>query len=401
MTSAQLEVTRDAATDLLTASILSAVRAVVPATRGKVALHEPQFNGNEWKYVKECLDTGWVSSVGSYVDRFEQMLSGRTGAAHVVATANGTAALHVCLQLVGVERGDEVVIPTLTFIATANAVSYMGATPHFVDSDPRTLGMDALKLNEHLRSIATVRDGMCVNDRTGAVIRAVMPMHTFGHPVDIDGLLEVCERWRVALVEDAAESLGSYYKGRHTGTFGRVAALSFNGNKVITTGGGGAIVTNDATLGKRAKHLTTTARVAHKWSFIHDEVGYNYLLPNLNAALGCAQLEQLDGFVESKRALAQHYIGAFGGVKDANILVEPAECRSNYWLNTLLLDRRVSIARDAVLDSLNSAGLMSRPAWTLMHKLPMYANCPRADVSCAEDLEARIINLPSSAALGG
>jgi perosamine synthetase len=399
MTNVQPVHARDSEGETLAASILAATRKVVPSARGNVVLHEPEFGGNEWKYVKECLDTGWVSSVGSYVDRFEQMLCALTGASFAVATTNGTSALHVCLLLVGVQRGDEVIIPTLTFVATANAVSYTGAVPHLVDCEESTLGIDAAKLDEHLRGVAQLREGHCVNRRTGAVIRAIVPMHTFGHPVDIDGLMEVCGRWNIAIVEDAAESLGSYYKGQHTGTFGRVAGLSFNGNKIVTTGGGGAILSNDGVLARRAKHLTTTARVAHRWSFLHDEVGYNYRLPNLNAALGCAQLEQLEGFIERKRVLAQRYTRAFEGVNGVTVMAEPPKCRSNFWLNTLLLDRHVCDRRDLVLEVLNAAGLMSRPVWILMHRLPMFAGCPRSDLSCAEEMESRIINLPSSSAL--
>ena len=380
-------------------AILDAVRRVIPAQRGATALHEPEFRGNEWGYVKECLDTGWVSSVGRFVDRFEGMLSTYTGARYAVATVNGTAALHVCLRLAGVERGDEVLVPALTFVATANAVSYLGATPHFVDSESRTLGLDAVKLEAYLHDLAEVRDGLCVNSRSGATIRAVVPMHTFGHPCDLDALVEVCARWNIALIEDSAESLGSWYKGRHTGTFGRLAALSFNGNKVVTTGGGGAILTNDPVLGQRAKHLTTTARVAHQWSVVHDDVGYNYRLPNLNAALGCAQLEQLPGFLERKRALAARYADALHGISGVKVLSEPKDCRSNYWLNAILLDRPDMANRDAVLRVLNDAGLMARPAWTLMPELPMYAGCPRMDLSVAESLVRRVVNLPSSPCL--
>jgi perosamine synthetase len=324
------------------------------------------------------------------------MLHDFTGAAHAVATINGTAALHICLQLVGVQRGDEVLIPTLTFIATANAVSYTGATPHFVDSEARTLGVDATKLEAYLREIAEIRDDSCRNRRTGAVIRALMPMHTFGHPVDLDAVIELCTRWHLALVEDAAESLGSWYHGRHTGNFGRAAGLSFNGNKIVTTGGGGAILTNDCDIGKLAKHLTTTARVAHHWSFIHDQVGYNYRLPNLNAALGCAQIERLPDFLARKRRLAERYIEAFRDVSGVTVMREPDNCLSNYWLNALLLDHADRTARDAILTALNDMGLMVRPVWTLMHWLPMYANCPRMDLSCAEALEQRIVNVPSS-----
>jgi perosamine synthetase len=377
------------------------VRAALPAAVEKPALHEPEFRGKEWEYVKECLDTGWVSSVGKYVDRFEDMLVACTGAKHAIATVNGTAALHMCLQLVGVRAGDEVLIPSLTFIATANAVSYAGATPHFVDSEVRTLGVDAAKLDGYLKDIAEIRDSTCVNRRTGAVIRALVPMHTFGHPADLDALAVLCDRWCIALVEDAAESLGSLYKNRHTGTFGRVSALSFNGNKVVTTGGGGAILTNDPEIGKLAKHITTTARVPHRWSFNHDQVGYNYRMPNLNAALGCAQLEQLPGFIERKRRLAVRYLDVFRGIPGVTMMHEPESCRSNYWLNALLLDRPDETTRDAVLEALNEAGIMARPVWTLMHRLPMHAVCPRMDLSIAESLERRIVNLPSSPFLVG
>jgi perosamine synthetase len=287
-------------------------------------------------------------------------------------------------------------MPALTFIATANAVSYSGAVPHFVDSEEITLGVDAARLERHLADVAEMVDGRCVNRRTGAVIRALMVMHVFGHPADLDALASLCERWGLVLIEDAAESLGSFYHGRHTGNVGRIAALSFNGNKVLTTGGGGAILTNDPELARRAKHLTTTARVAHRWNFIHDEIGYNYRLPNINAALGCAQLERLPGMLARKRALAERYIAAFSDVPGVRVLTEPGNSRSNYWLNTIVLDPAHSGDHGAVLTALNDANYMSRPLWTLMHQLPMYAACPRADLSVAEGLARRVINLPSS-----
>lgn len=380
--------------------VQAAVRIVIGEAMPRVALHEPEFAGREWDYVKECLDTGWVSSVGSYVDRFEADLAAYTGAAHVTATSNGTAALHICLLLAGVTANDEVLIPSLTFIATANAVSYAGARPHFVDSESTSLGVDAAKLDDYLRDIAEVVDGVCVNRRTGAPLRALVAMHVFGHPCDLDALCELAQRWRLVLIEDAAESLGSYYHGRHTGTFGHVSALSFNGNKIITTGGGGAVMTDDIALGRRAKHLTTTARVPHRWSFLHDEVGYNYRLPNLNAALGCAQMERLGSMLERKRRLAARYEQAFAAVRGAKFLSEPAGTSSNYWLNAILLDAEHEASRDELLAALNDAGYMSRPIWTLMHRLPMYAACPRMDLSMAQQLEARVLNLPSSARLG-
>lgn len=381
---------------MLADRIVSAVKLVLGESDNLIALHEPEFRGQEWEYLKDCLDTGWVSSVGSYVDRIEADLARITGVERAIAVANGTAALHICLKVVGVMPGDEVLLPDLTFIATANAVSYAGATPHFVDSEDRTLGLDAARLDAYLGDIAKVRDGVCYNARSGAVIRALVVMHVFGHPCDMEALERVAERWRLPIVEDAAESLGSLYKGQHTGGRGRVSALSFNGNKVVTTGGGGAILTNDAELGRRAKHLTTTARVPHRWNFIHDEVGYNYRMPNLNAALGCAQLEQLDDMIARKRLLAERYAAAFAGVEGVRFLLEPDGSRSNYWLNAIVLDDADLGVRDLVLERLNDAGYMSRPIWTLMHRLPMYSASPRADLATAERLEATVINLPSS-----
>ena len=377
-------------------AVIAALRTALSRKHGDIAIHEPWFIGNEWGYVRDCLDTGWVSSSGKYVDRFEADLVAYTGAKHAVAVVNGTAALHICLKLAGVQPGDEVVIPALTFIATANAVSYCGATPHFADSANATLGLDPDKLSDYLGDIAEVRGDTCINRKTGATIRAVVPMHTFGHPVEIERLLEVAARFRLEVVEDAAESLGSFYKDRHTGTFGMVSALSFNGNKVVTTGGGGAMLTNDDTLARHAKHLSTTARLPHKWSFIHDEVGYNYRLPNINAALGCAQLEQLPGFVRRKRELAAAYRNALAGVSGLSFFTEPACARSNYWLNALVLDQASAGYRDGLLDAFNAQGIMARPVWTLMHRLPMYQSCPRMPLGTAEDLERRLINIPSS-----
>lgn len=378
--------------------IVFAIRSVVGD--GVLALHEPRFNGNEWVYLKECLDSTFVSSVGKFVDRFEDDLANFTGAKRAVAVVNGTAALHVALRLAGVETGDEVLLPALTFIATANAVAYCQATPHFVDSDERSLGMDAVALREYLSSIAEIRKNQCVNRSTGRVIRAMVPMHTFGHPVDIDALLAIAHDFHLQLIEDAAESLGSTVCGQHTGTFGLMGTLSFNGNKTITTGGGGAILTNDVELGKRAKHITTTAKLPHRWSFVHDEVGFNYRLPNLNAALGCAQLEQLPGFLHDKRRLFKQYQAAFSNVPGVHLVAEPAGCNSNYWLQTLLLDATHADQRDAVLAATNDASLMTRPIWALMNRLPMYANAPRAPLPMAESLEQRVINIPSSSGLG-
>jgi perosamine synthetase len=379
--------------------VLAAVRAALPASEGGVSLHEPEFRGQEWAYLKDCLDTGWVSSVGAYVDRIERDLQAITGAAHAVATSNGTAALDICLRLVGVKPGDEVLVPALTFVATANAVAYQGATPHFVDSETTTLGVDPARLDAYLSEIARIDGDVCINTRTGAPIRALMVMHVFGHPCDLDGLAGVAARWKLALVEDAAEGLGSYWHGRHVGNVGVVSALSFNGNKIVTTGGGGAILTNDPALGRRAKHLTTTARTPHKWSFVHDEVGWNYRMPNLNAALGCAQLERLPDMLARKAVLARRYEDAFRDVEGVRLLTARLGSQVNHWLNALILNRPDMAVRDALLDALNNAGFMARPLWTLMHRLPMYADCPRDALPVAEALEASVINLPSSAKL--
>ncbi|TLS50579.1 LegC family aminotransferase [Paenibacillus antri] len=385
----------------LSNDIIAALRKALPNTDNAFTpLHEPTFRGNEWTYVKECIDTGWVSSVGSYVTRIEEMIAEITGAKYAVAVVNGTAALHVALLLAGVMPGDEVLLPALTFVATANAVRYTGAVPHFVDIDSATLGVDARKLGNYLYEIAERRSDGWYNKGTGARLRAVVPMHTFGHPADLEPLQRICERFGLVLVEDAAESLGSYYKGKHTGTFGTIAALSFNGNKIVTTGGGGAILTDDQAIARRAKHLTTTAKLPHAWEYSHDEIGFNYRMPNLNAALGCAQLEQLPRFLESKRALYLKYEQAFSAVEGVSLFKEPEYASSNYWLQTLILDESAASARDVILELTNQAGLMTRPAWKLMTHLPMYAGCPSMDLSVSRSLEARIINIPSGSALG-
>jgi perosamine synthetase len=351
------------------------------------------FEGREIAYLTECIETGWVSSVGKFVDRFEQELAAFTGTRRAVAVANGTVALHACLRLAGVEPGDEVLVPTLTFVGTVNPIAYAGAIPHFVDSEEATLGVDPDKLAAYLET--TLAENGPRNRNSGQRVRALVVMHTYGHPARLHELAEVCERFGLVLIEDAAESLGSYYRGTHTGNTGRLAALSFNGNKTVTTGGGGAILTNDEALGTLAKHLTTTAKQPHRWAFNHDMVGYNYRMPNINAALGCAQLEQLPGFLQAKRALATRYMETFRDVPGGRVFTEPRECRSNYWLNVLLLDPEVESLRDAVLDATNSAGVTTRPAWTLMHRLPMFASAPRMDLGTAESIERRLINIPS------
>lgn len=382
--------------DINLAEILQTIRTVIKNDSGVIGLHEPFFAGNEWSYVKECLDTRWVSSVGKYVDLFEEKLAEFTGVKRAIAIVNGTSALHICLKLVGVKENDEVLMPALTFIATANAVSYCGAVPHFVDSEMMTLGLDAKKLHQYLEEIAKVENGQCFNKRTGRRIKAVVPMHTFGHPVDLDLLVAVCEEFKIELVEDAAESMGSYYKGKHTGNWGKVSAVSFNGNKVITTGGGGAILTNDLELGNLAKHLTTQAKLPHKWEFSHDMIGYNYRMPNMNAALGCAQLEQLPQFLERKRNLATRYQKGFQDIKGVTFFVEPEFTHSNYWLNAILLKPEFADRRDGLLAVAHENGILARPVWNLMYTLPMFKACPKMDCQIAESIFARIINIPSS-----
>ncbi|MBI5461122.1 MAG: LegC family aminotransferase [Gammaproteobacteria bacterium] len=381
------------------APILSALESVLGSAR-PVALHQPHFAGREWDYVKDCLDTGWVSSVGAYVTRLETALQDYTGVAHALAVVNGTAALHVCCLLAGVIAGDEVLLPTLTFVATANAVSYCGATPHLVDVSPVTLGVDAIRLAAYLEDIAELRGDTCYNRTTGHPLRALIVMHTFGHPAELDALAELCRRYRIVLIEDAAEALGSFYRDQHVGQWGLLSAVSFNGNKIVTTGGGGAVLTNDAALAQRARHLTTTAKQPHPWAFVHDQVAYNYRLPNLNAALGCAQLEQLPDFVSRKRALAQRYQHAFAAVAAGHIVNEPQDTRSNYWLNVLQLHPAYGHLRDALLETCQARGILVRPAWELMHRLPMYRDCPRMDMSTAEHLERHLVCLPSSVDTG-
>jgi perosamine synthetase len=380
-------------------SVLHAVAEVLGPAGDTRLLHEPYFPEQAWTYVKECLDTRWVSSAGKYVSAFENRLAEITGAKRAVAVVNGTAALQVSLTLAGVNREDEVICPSLTFVATANAISHCGAVPHFVDVCEERLAISPAALQNRLQEIATKEGGRVVNRETGRRIGAVCLMHCFGHPADLDALSEVCEDFGLPLVEDAAESLGSSYKGRHTGRHGLIAAVSFNGNKIVTTGGGGAILTDRDDLADRAKHLTTTGKLPHPWQFNHDTVAWNYRLPNLNAALGLAQLEVLDKLLLAKRELARRYEQAFAKLEFARFLKEPADSQSNYWLNALVLLPEYAGVQEELLEALNQAGFQSRPLWTPMHHLPMYRHCPRADLSTTDSLFQRIINVPSSATL--
>ena len=368
-------------------------RVIGPAP---VALHEPYFEGNELEYLKECIDSTYVSSIGKFVDRFEDELVNFTGAKYAISTVNGTSALQIALLLAGVQNGDEVLMPALTFVATANAAVYCNANPHFVDSEESTFGIDAGKLNEYLLANSELRGGLCVNKNTGRIVRALVPMHAFGHPSNLSDLIQVARDFKLVLVEDAAESLGSYYKGQHTGTFGLLGTLSFNGNKTITTGGGGAILTNSAELAKQAKHLTTTAKISHAWEYRHDQVGYNYRMPNLNAALGCAQIEQLPSKLAAKRKLFENYREAFENFSGVSLFEEPQNCSSNYWLQTLLLDIDNTDEFESILHATNIAGYITRPAWSLFSELDPFKNFPLADLSTAQLLSRRIINIPSN-----
>lgn len=379
--------------------IVDFIRSHYEAKDGEtVMLHAPTFAGNEKKYLNECIDSTFVSSVGPFVDRFEKEIAEFTGAAKAVVCVSGTNALHMAMMLVGVERDDEVLTQALTFIATCNAISYIGAHPVFIDVDLDTMGLSPYALERWLDENAEMRHGECFNKITGRRVKACVPMHTFGHPVRLDEIVDICRRWNIELVEDAAESIGSYYKGRHTGTFGRVGAISFNGNKTITTGGGGMLLFQDEELGKYAKHITTQAKVPHRWAFVHDHIGYNYRMPNINAALGCAQLEQIDRFLESKRATAQAYIDYFAtephGIR---FMKEPVGTKSNYWLNAVLLPDRE--AQQAFLEYTNDHGVMTRPVWELMNRLTMFKDAQTDGLKNTIYLADRIVNIPSSVKL--
>jgi len=376
------------------AGIVDFIKSLYPRHESVVPLHAPLFAGNEKKYLDECIDSTFVSSVGKFVDRFEEMLVEFTGSKYAVATVNGTSALHIALKLAGVNEQSEVITQPLTFVATCNAISYCGARPVFVDVDRDTMGMSPDSLESFLKEHTDLQNGIRVNKTTKKKIAAVVPMHTFGHPCRIEEIADICREYGIALVEDAAESLGSRYRGRHTGTFGRLGAFSFNGNKIITSGGGGAIVTDDETLAKRAKHLTTTAKVPHPYEYVHDEIGYNYRMPNLNAALLTAQMEQLDGFIRNKRELASIYSEFFAEKEGVELVMEPEGAVSNYWLQALILTDKD--ARDAFLTCTNENGIMCRPVWRLMNRLDMFADAQCASLENAIWLEERVVNIPSS-----
>ena len=381
-------------------NILYAINTVLPPGKN-YPLHEPVFTGNEKKYLLDCIDSGFVSSVGQYVNEFEDKVKEFTQSRYAVATVNGTSALHISYLLAGIQPKDEVLVPTLTFVATVNAISFCQAIPHFVDSCDPHLGIDVKKLEQYLTENTTIKDKNCFNRQTGRRIKALVAVHVYGMPGEIDAMMDLCRKFHLELIEDAAESLGSYYQGRHTGNFGLAGVISFNGNKTITTGGGGMILLNDKDRAAFAKHLTTTAKTSSGTFFSHDRIGFNYRLPNLNAALGCAQMESLPDFLARKRTLAGAYETAFNKVEGVSLLTETNDVKSNFWLNTLLLDQPDASVLETILSETNVIGIQTRPAWRLMHNLPMFKQCPAMNLDGAVALEKRIINLPSSPNLPG
>lgn len=359
-----------------------------------IPLHEPTFIGNEKKYLNDCIDSTFVSSVGKYVDEFERCLALYVGAKYAIATVNGTSALHVCLKLAHVDENCEVITQALSFVATANAIVYSNADPIFLDVSKKTMGLCPKALLDFLEKNTFMdKSGNCINNKTKKIIKACIPMHTFGHPCKVDKIVAICEKYNITVIEDAAESLGSFYKNKHTGTFGKMGAFSFNGNKIITTGGGGMIVTNDEALAKKAKHITTTAKVPHRWEYCHDEVGYNYRMPNLNAALGLAQLENLNRFVFKKRELA-HWYSEFFQKNKIKFMQEPKGSKSNYWLQAVILQNKKQ--RDEFLEVSNNNSVMTRPVWRLLNELDMFKNYQCDSLKNSKWLASRVVNIPSS-----
>lgn len=373
-------------------NIIQFIRKTFNEPQAVIHLHEPSFFGNEKTYLNECIDSTFVSSVGKFVDRFEEMVAGYTNARKAIVCVNGTNALHLALVLAGVERNDEIITQPLTFIATVNAISYCSAYPVFVDVDMDTMGLSPVKMEEWLVENTQIKDNVCFNKTTQRRIKACVPMHTFGHPAHLDELVQLCSEYHIELIEDAAESIGSFYKGKHTGTFGKVGVLSFNGNKTITTGGGGMLLFDDEKLATQAKHLSTQAKIPHRWKFIHDEIGYNYRMPNINAALGCAQMENLEIILQKKRELAQKYKQFFSNT-DIEYFAEPKDCKSNFWLNSIILKDKED--QQEFLTETNNQGVMTRPVWQLMNKLPMFAKCQCGNLENANWLADRVVNLPS------
>jgi aminotransferase in exopolysaccharide biosynthesis len=377
--------------------VISFIREIYNEPEKAIQLHAPVFFGNEKKYINDCIDTTFVSSVGKYVDKFEQIIAEYTGSARAVACVNGTNALYLALKLSDVEQNDEVITQPLTFIATVNAITYCGAHPVFIDVDCDTMGLSPHKMDEWLNQNAELKSDLCYNRVSGNRIKACVPMHTFGHPMCIDELVQVCAKWHIELIEDSAESLGSFYNGRHTGTFGSIGVLSFNGNKTVTTGGGGMLLFQDDKLGEYAKHLTTQAKIPHRWEFKHDAIGYNYRMPNINAALGCAQMENINTMLDNKRETAAKYKEFFGNI-GIDFFDEPKNCKSNFWLNCIILQSKEDQTK--FLTVTNDNGVMTRPIWELMNRLPMFKDCIHGDLDNAEWFADKVVNIPSGFRIG-
>ena len=377
--------------------ILSAIKKIV--TEDTASLHSPLFIGEEKKLLNLCIDSNYVSSIGQFVNEFEKKICIFTGAKYAIALSNGTSALHIGLLLTGVKKGDEVLVPSMTFIATANAISYCNAIPHFIDINESTLGIDVDKLSEYLKNHTFIKNGKCMNSITGNIISAVVPVHTFGHPIEIDKLLKLSKKYNLKVIEDSAEALGSKYKNQHCGTFGNLGVLSFNGNKIITTGGGGAIITNNRLLAEKIRHFSTQAKISHKWNLEHDYIGYNYRMPNINAALGVAQIDNIEKYLRLKRKLFDMYKNAFKDIDECEIMKEPKDCYSNYWLQTVILKKNVCSELVKILEITNNNNIQTRPSWTPLHKLKMYKKNPKSDLSITNSLSQRILNIPSSSSL--
>ena len=367
--------------------------------KGSHQLHEPLFFGKEMDYLKNTIKQNLVSSTGEYVNKFEKKIKDYTRAKFAIAVVNGTQAIYISLKACGVKKDEEVLVPALTFVGTVNAISYLGAKPHFVDSQIKNFGINCLKLENYLNKISKLRGTKCINKLTGKVIKAIVPVHVFGHPCDIQNIIEIAKKFNLMVVEDAAEALGSFYKKKHLGTFGDTGCISFNGNKIITTGGGGMVITNKKILAKKIKHLTTTAKIKHKWEYIHDEIGYNFRMPNLNAALGLAQLEKIHIFLKAKRALFKKYFNVFNKMKGISLYKGSNNANSNYWLQTLILDKNNVNLKNKILKELHRKLIYARPVWRLISEHKPYKKNQKMNLSGAKEIYSKIINLPSSQSL--
>jgi perosamine synthetase len=377
--------------------IVNSIKQVIGT--GKHQLHEPSFSGKEMQYVSKTIKTNFVSSAGTFVTDFEEKFKKYVKSKNAIAMVNGTQALYIALEACGIKRDDEVLVPALTFVGTVNAIKYLGARPHFIDSKIDTFGIDSSKLEKYLEKNAVLKDGKCINKKTNNIIRAIVPVHVYGHPCDIIKVINISKKYKLKVIEDAAEALGSFFRNKHLGTFGDVGCFSFNGNKIITTGGGGMVVLNNNSLAKKIKHLTTTAKLKHKWEYVHDKVGYNFRMPNINAALGLAQLERINIFLSAKRKLFNKYYLKLKKIKGVSLMKEPKESKSNYWLQTIILDKSEASLKNKLLSNLHKEKIFSRPVWKLISELKPYKNCQKMNLSGSKEIYKRAINIPSSSDL--